>query len=259
MSSKKTLLFTVVITSLVLMTYQSRKGHIGSMTSIKTILNNAHKAASYMTDSFFRPFRLIALREEENIKLKRRVDELLIERDSHQDTAIENRRLIELLRLKENSRNYVTAARVIARGTGHWEQSLVLDKGQRDGIAKDMTVITPRGLAGKIISVSESFASMLWISDINISVAVRIKETRKEGVLSGTGSRTCILKYVPYEEEVKTGDVIVTSGLDSLFPSGIPVGYASKVDNKGLGGNFQYIEVTPFQDSSRMEEVIIVR
>src|ERR1700690_3438289 len=122
-----------------------------------------------------------------------------------------------------------------------------------------MAARAPRGATGKIISASGSFASMHLISDIDAPVAVRIKETRKEGVLSGTGSRTCILKYVPYEEEIKAGAVIVTSGLDSLFPPGIPVGYVSKVDNKGLGGNFQYIEVTPFQDSSGMEEVMIVR
>lgn len=259
MSSKKALLFIVVITSFILMTYQSKKGHFGPIKSINTALNSTHMAVSSLTAAFFQPFRRLALREEENIKLKSRVDELLLERDSYQGAVIENKRLRELLRLKENSHNYVAAARVIARGTGHWEHTVVLDKGESDGVAKDMTVITPRGLAGKIISASESFASMLLISDINASVAVRIKETRKEGVLSGTGSRTCILKYVPYEEEIKAGAVIVTSGLDSLFPPGIPVGYVSKVDNKGLGGNFQYIEVTPFQDSSGMEEVMIVR
>ncbi len=122
-----------------------------------------------------------------------------------------------------------------------------------------MTVITPLGLAGKIIRVSDSYATMLWVSDINFSAAVRIQENRREAVLSGTGSRLCVLKYMPYEEKVKQGDVVMTSGFDSFFPPGIPVGYVSKIDIQGIGGNFQYVEVTPFQDSAKLEEVIIVR
>lgn len=72
------------------------------------------------------------------------------------------------------------------------------------------------------------------------------------------GLRKCQLKYIPLEEEVKVGNIIITSGLDSLFPQGIPVGYISKVDKKGAG-LFQNIEVTPFEDNSKVEEVAIIK
>ncbi|TAN42435.1 MAG: rod shape-determining protein MreC [Nitrospirae bacterium] len=259
MSRKKALLPIVVIISFILMTYQSKKGHFGSPAQISSLLDSAHKTIASLTGSLSQPFKRLALREEENTRLRQRVDELLLERDRYLDAVLENKRLKELLKLQESSKTTVAAARVVARGTGHWEHTLVLDKGLKDGVAKDMTVITPMGLAGKIISVTDSFSRMLLLSDINFSAAVRVRETRKEGVLAGTGTRTCMLKYVPYEEEIKTGDVIATSGLDSLFVPGVPVGYVSKVDNKGLGGNFQYIELTPFQDSSRIEEVLVIR
>src|SRR5271169_6939170 len=103
MSSKKALLFIVVITSFILMTYQSKKGHFGPIKSINFVLDSTHMVVSSLTDSLFRPFRRLALREEENIKLKKRVDALLLERDNYQDAAIENKRLRELLTLKENS------------------------------------------------------------------------------------------------------------------------------------------------------------
>ncbi|MBI5100862.1 MAG: rod shape-determining protein MreC [Nitrospirae bacterium] len=260
MSGKKALLIIVVVASLILMTYQSKKGHFFSTgTGFSAILDTVHRAATILSGSLSRPYRMLVLREEENTALKKRLSELAMERDGYLDAVNENKRLRELLKFRENSRNFVAAARVIARGAGHWEHTLKLDKGRDDGIEKDMTVVTPRGLAGKIISASGSFSTMLWISDIKFSAAVRIKDSRKEGVLSGSGSRVCTLKYVPYEEEIKTGDVVVTSGLDSLFPAGIQVGYVSRVDNKGLGGNFQLIEVTPYQDPYKMEEVIIVR
>jgi len=183
----------------------------------------------------------------------------MLELGRSQEAVLENRRLRELLKLRETQHSTVAAARVISRGIGYREYTLVLDKGAKDGVAKDMTVMTPLGLTGKIISVSDSFSSMLWISDINFSAAVRTREGRREGVLAGTGSRACLLKYVPYEDEIKPGDVVITSGLDAFYPQGIPVGYVSKVDEKGIGGNFQYIEITPFQDPAKMEEVLIVK
>ncbi len=259
MVRKKALLFIVIIAAFILMTYQGKKGNIGSLTSLNTLLQATQHAVSSVTGALSRPFRTMALREEDNARLRKRIDQLLLEQSANQEAVLENKRLKELLKLRETHRNYVTAARVISRGIGHWEHTLVLDQGLRDGVARDMTVMTPLGLAGKIISVSEAYSTMLWISDINFSAAVRTREGRREAVLSGTGSRICLLKYMPYEEEVKAGDVVITSGFDAFFPQGIPVGYVSKIDTKGIGGNFQYIEITPFQDAARLEEVIIVR
>jgi rod shape-determining protein MreC len=259
MARKKALLLIVIVAALVLMTYQGKKGKLESLTSLNTLLHATQNVVSSATGSFMRPFRTMALREEENIRLSKRVAELLLEQSAQQKAVLENKRLKDLLKLRETHRTSVASARVISRGIGYWEHTLVLDKGQEDGVEKDMTVITPLGLAGKIISVSKSYATMLLLTDINFSVAVRTRESRLEGVLSGTGSRNCILKYLPYEDEVKPGDVIITSGLDAFFSQGIPVGYVSKVDTKGIGGNFLYIEISPFQDAAKIEEVLIIR
>ncbi len=260
MPKKNILLFVLlVIISFVLMTFQSRKGHLPINNLLHNLLNNTHKATKSLSDSVTRPFERMALNEEDNIKLQKRIDDLLMEREKYQEALIENKRLKELLRLRESSSSYITSAKVIARGVDYWTNTLIIDKGLKDGVEKDMSAITPKGLAGKVISVSDSYSQLLLISDINFSVTVRVQETRKEGVISGTGTRKCVLKYIPYEEEIKTGDIVITSGLDSLFPPGIQVGYVSKVDNKGAGGHFQYIEVVPFQDDKKIEEVIIVR
>jgi rod shape-determining protein MreC len=241
------------------MTYQSKKGQMVSDSFISSLLNSSHKAATYLTDTVKGPFKRMELRAEENAKLQKQVNELLMEREKYQEAVIENNRLVELLNLREKQRNYVSAARVIARGVDHWTNTIVIDKGVKDGVVKDMAIVTSRGLSGKIINSSDSYSGLLLITDINFSAAVRLQESRKEGVITGTGARTCLLKYIPYEDEIKQGDVVITSGLDSLFPPGIPVGYISKVDKKGRGGNFQYIEVVPYQDDTKMEEVIVVR
>jgi rod shape-determining protein MreC len=202
---------------------------------------------------------MIAIRDAENRALKKRVQELLLEREKYREAVFENRRLRDLLALKEQHRDYVATARVIASGVDNWTHTLLLDKGSSAGIAKDMTAITPKGLAGKVANVTGSYSRLLLLNDINFSASVRLQDSRTEGVLSGTGARRCVLKYVSPDQQVKTGEIVITSGLDMLFPAGIPVGYVSKVGGRAGESNFLYIEVQPFQDSAEIEEVILVK
>ncbi len=252
------LFFSLVVIALVLMTYQGRKGRLFSLPPLASLLDNSQSVAQSVTDTFEDPFRRIALRGEENTRLKKEVAALLLERQKYQEVALENKRLRELLQFRQTQKDYVATCRIIARGIDHWSNTLLLDKGAAEGLAKDMTAVTPRGLAGKITDVTDSYSHLLLLTDINFSAAARLQESRKEAIVSGTGTGRCVLKYVPADEPVKVGDVVVTSGLDALFPAGIPVGYVSKVDARG-GGVFQYIEVSPYQDDSKMEEVVVVK
>ncbi len=259
MSKKKILLFLFVLSiSFILMTYQSKRGHLFTSTFINSTLNTAHSFTRSLADSVTSPFKKIALRDEDNKLLRKRIDELLLERAKYQEAVFENKRLNELLKLRENQQQYISAARVLSRGVDQWSHTLVLNKGEKNGVSKDMSAITPKGFAGKIFNVTESYSKLLLLTDINFSAAIRLQESRKEGIASGTGTRKLMLKYIPYEEEVKIGDIIITSGLDQLFPPGIPVGFISRINKQGTG-HFQYIEVTPYVDDSKIEEVLIIK
>jgi rod shape-determining protein MreC len=259
MSKKNVLLFLSVLSlSFILMTYQSKKGHLFTGNFLQNILNASHALTKSVADFVTSPFAKMALRDEDNLLLRKRIDELLLERAKYQEAVLENKRLKELLKLIEGRQQYIAAARVLSRGTDQWSHTLVLDKGQADGVSKDMSAITSKGFAGKIFNVTGSYSKLLLLTDINFSAAVRLQESRKECVISGTGTRKAILKYIPYEDEVKVGDIVITSGLDQLFPPGIPVGFISKIDKQGTG-HFQYIEVTPYVDDSKMEEVLIIK
>ncbi len=257
MHRKTLLLFLFIILSLVLMTYQSKTKPLLPLQFLNNPITRFHDVLSSLKESLRSPFKKILLREEENIRLKAEIEKLMMERQKYEEIIIENKRLKELLSLKDVTPNYVTTARVIARGPDQWSNTFVLDKGLSAGIRKDMIAITSRGLVGKISEVSNSYSHLLLLTDINFSAAVRLQEGRLEGIISGTGLRKCQLKYIPYDEEVKKGDILITSGLDSLFPKGIPVGYISKLNKTG-SGLFQSIEVTPFVDNRRIEEVVII-
>lgn len=258
MPKKRLLLFLLIITSLSLMTYQSNREPLLPLKFLNNALNWFHGIKISAKDSITSPFKRIFLKEEENIRLKEELNNLLKEQQKYREALLENKRLRELLSLKEKEHRYVTAARVIARGTDQWSNTFVLDKGLLDGVTKDMIAITHRGLVGKISSVSDSYSTLLLLTDINFSSAARLQESRIEGVLSGTGFRKCLLKYIPHEEKVEKGNTVITSGLDSLFPQGIPIGYVSKVNKKGTG-LFQDIEVLPFEDTAKIEELVIIK
>lgn len=241
------------------MTHQSRTEHAQSSNFIDLLLDNSYAAAHYIGNRIMAPFRKFTLREEENKRLRKEVERLLTEQQQYREALLENKRLRALLKLRDEKKTFVSAAEVVGRGVDRWSHMLVLDKGLKDGLRKDMAAVTPLGLAGKITNVSNSYADLLPVTDINFSAAVRLEESRREGVLSGTGSGICMLRYIPRDEAVQVGEVVITSGLDRLFPPGIPAGYVSKVDREGRGGMFQYIEVTPYQDDAKLEEVAIVQ
>lgn len=257
MPKKRLLLFLLITLSLGLMTYQSKKENFVPLRFLNNTLTNLHRIVNSVRDTATSPFKRMFIREEENTRLKAELRRLLQEQQKYQETLLENRRLNELLSLKEREHGYVTTARVISRGADQWSNTFILDKGSSNGVTKDMTAITSKGLVGKIIEVSTSSSSLLLLTDLNFSVAVRLQESRREGILAGTGLRRCQLKYIPPDEDVKKGVAVITSGLDSLFPQGLPVGYVSKVEKKGTG-LFQNIEVTPFQDNVEVEEVAII-
>ena len=89
-------------------------------------------------------------------------------------------------------------------------------------------------------------------------LVVSLEESRVEAVLSGAGLNRCVLKYVDTATEVQQGESIVTSGLDGLFPPGIPAAFVTKVETTE-GGLFHRIEALPLLDTRKIEEVVIVR
>jgi rod shape-determining protein MreC len=240
------------------MTYQSNKGVITLFRFVSPSLNEVNALFHSISSSFQEPFRKVMLRDEENKKLKDEIGKLKLDQQRYRDVFFENQRLRKILSLKEKERRYVATARIISKGWDRWANTLVIDKGKDHEITKDMAVITPAGLIGKVSLVNDHYAYVLLITDINFSASVKIQETRKEAIVSGTGSGSCVLKYIPQDESLKEGDVLVTSGFDDLFPPEIPVGLISRISKKG-SGIFQHVEVTPFQEMTKLDEVVVIK
>lgn len=250
-------LFILILLCLFIISYQVNRGKGLALSFFSSPFFSLNKVTTNIIEAIKEPFRKVSLRDKENKRLKEEIERLLLERQSYREIFLENQRLKEVLSLKEREKRFITAAKVISRSLDPFTDSIVINKGSLDGIKKDMAVMTPRGLIGKVTGVKEGYSTVLLIGDTTFSAAVKIQETRKDAILSGNGNKRCILKYINPEDTVKEGDVVITSGFDDLFPGGIPVGYVTKV-SKRESGFFQFIEVTPFQDITSLDEVIVV-
>lgn len=258
MSKKKLLLFFFfVVIAVLLMTYQAGREPFRPLSALSYAINAANDAIDSILSNITTAARKMQLTDEENKKLQEEINKLIMEQQENKEMLLENSRLREILNLKQSEKKFVAAARVIARGSQRWSNTLLINKGARDGITKDMAVITPKGLAGKILSADKSYSTVLLLNDVNFSAAARLEGSRTEGITSGSGGNICLLKYITYDYEVEEDEIVITSGLDSMFPENIPIGTVTKIV-KDSAGIFQYIEVTPFQDIHQIEEVVVV-
>lgn len=242
------LLLIIILLSIAVIFYQSR----GELSFPKLNIAQFLSPIIYFKNTI-RDFLNL---KEENENLKKQLIEISLQKKSHYALIDENKRLRDLLALKESKKDIVTIANVISKGSNKFLKTIWIDKGSNHGIKKGYPVVTPNGLVGKVISANSNYSEIMLITDPNFSVAVRIDRNRVEGILSGNGNN-CLVKYIPLEEDVLTGDRIITSGLDEVFPEGILVGAVTSVNKKK--GLFQLIEVIPMQPENKIEEVAIIK
>lgn len=200
--------------------------------------------------------RLVRLAGE-NQNLRQRLEELEAERNRLLEVEATNRRLRELLDFRSQLPSESLTAAVIGNSASTWFRSLTLDKGSKDGVSKGMAVVTPAGVVGQVVAVTARSTKVLLLTDPHSGVDVIDQRSRARGIVAGSLDEGPIVKYVKRSEEIQTGDRLITSGLDGVFPKGLLVGTVSKVRKKSFG-LFQVVGVELAVDPSTVEEVLLV-
>lgn len=194
---------------------------------------------------------------KENEQLSRRVQELETKLGMLREFETENARLRAALSFSTEREIHGTVASVIGADASGWIRGLLIDRGAAHGLRAGMAVVHPRGVVGQITSVGSNSARVLLVNDHSSGVDALIQGSRVRGVLEGAGEKVCELKFVTKDTPVRVGDVVVTSGMDQVFPKGLVVGTVSQVSAQ-TGTLFQTIEVRPAVEFSRVEEVLVV-
>jgi len=177
--------------------------------------------------------------KEENEELESRNQELLVEIASLRELKKENETLRGALNIGLNKDFKLAFTQIISKDIS--QDFILINKGSKDGLSKDLPVITSQKLlVGRINEVYDHFSKVILISNKEGSFDAKISGNEVYGVVKGKGDLRVVLELVPRESEIKEGDLVVTTSLGGIFPSGILVGQIKKIRKS---------DIEPFQDA----------
>jgi rod shape-determining protein MreC len=194
---------------------------------------------------------------QENQQLRELVQQLALRDSIAAQLREENLRLRRLLKVSDGMSFDNIGARIVSRTPNYLSQVVYINRGASEGVRLDSPVICERGALGRTVLISQHHAQVQLISNPDSSIGVMLEGSRIPGVLRGLGEQRLSLHYISNSEAVNVGDRVMTSGLDGIFPKGIPVGKVVE-SRKGNKSVFRDIEVEPFADLVRTEEVLIL-
>jgi rod shape-determining protein MreC len=188
--------------------------------------------------------------------LRARVQELERQAARLTEIELENTRLRQLLDFRQTLAGQLLTARIIGHDATGLSRTIAIDQGTAAGVARGAAVLAPGGLVGQVILVSPHAARVMLVTDHNSGVDAVVQRTRGRGIVEGTADGRCGLKFVKRTEDLQLGDLVLSSGLEGIFPRGLPIGRIVEVDKQGQG-LFQYAQIEPAVDMDALEEVLV--
>ena len=186
---------------------------------------------------------------KENTELRNRLDQVSSKLDS--STVIRE--------MRGEHQFYYVPSRIVHNSSYKQYNYLTLDKGKKDGIFRDMGVVSDQGLVGIILESSANYSTVIPIINRDFRLSAKIKSNNYAGILQwdGISPRHAMLTEIPFHVNLVEGDTILTSGFSSIFPAGIRVG---RIESFSLEkGNFYDIRVELFTDFQRLFHVNVIR
>ena len=232
--------------------------------SLVTPVQNVFRSAAGSVKNFVSNWHNYGALQRDYNAISFENEQLRMELQSADEALEENARLQELLDAKSTYESLDPIyAKVIARDAGPWFETFSVNRGTRHGVTTGMAVVNGDGLVGRVYEVGLNYAKIITVIDTRSAVACLMQRTRDNGVMRGQISSsdsvaTCHVYYLPNVNSITPGDVVVTSGTDSLYPKGLKIGTVTAL-SLDAGSEGTYAVVTPSVDFQRIEEVFILR
>lgn len=192
----------------------------------------------------------------ENRELKEEIARLHREIEKRDEERLAYQRLTKALGFRRETGLDMKVASVIGHDSTNLFQTVLINKGSRDGVVRNAAVVTAEGVVGKTTKVYPGTARVLLMTDRSSGIPSLVRRTRDQGVLRGQGQGGCEMKYLSPQADIVSGDTIVTSGMAGIFPKGIRIG---RVTNVRRGGYLlRKVEVRPAAALERLEEVLVL-
>lgn len=195
--------------------------------------------AGMNTSDFFEAILEVKNLKKENEGLKLKIQELLSENSSLKELRKENEILREALNIGLAKEFQLNLSQIIGKDVSR--DSILINKGLKDGIKRGFPVITPeKTLVGKISEVFDNFSKVILITDKENSFDAKVVDSGIYGVIKGKGNFQAYLDLIPKNEEIKEGDLLITTSLGGIFPPGLLVGKVKEVKK---------LDIEPFQQA----------
>jgi rod shape-determining protein MreC len=253
---------SVLLVCLLLLTVQTRGGGTGRapdviallVTPVQGLLMKIHRGAlgAWMSYVDWKTVR------RENMGLRAEAQRLKIQALQVEEIREENARLRRLLTLRERLPLATLSGEVVGREAGGWMRTLTVNRGRGSGISRQVPVIVPDGLVGRVVQVRTGASVVQLLDDPASTVGAVVQRTRTPGLVEGDPTGRVRFKFMTRDQaQVALGDIVVTSGLGGLFPKGVPIGQVVAIQDKG-SALFHFAVLAPAVDFTRVEEVLLL-
>ena len=252
----------IIILCLIVITVSFRESGLIKNIKIKTV--DFFKPIQEKFFSFVSPFIHFVNSIRDYINLREKYQELIAEnsrmRGAYTDNInlkVENDSLRKLLDIKLKKDYETVTARVIGFSGSMWQSEIILNTGSSEGVREGMGVINEEGLVGIVIQTGSNSCNVRLINDPRSAIGVRILSSRETGIIKGIQDGKITLDYIPREETVFKGDIIITSEYGNL-PGDILIGRISRV-TESADNPYKIIEIEPFIDYKKIEYVMVLK
>jgi len=260
-------LAVLLLTNLVIMAVDARDGATRQrmlrvwIQALASPAQSISSGASGAGSNFVRQIVNFRSTAKENERLKEELSTAQLELRNAQQATAENERLKSLLGLKEQTGYDHVAARVIARDSSSWFNTITINRGSSSGIALNMPVVTGGGIVGRVIALSPWTAQVMMITDEKAAAGAIVGQVGGSGALGsvrGLGDKALIeMRYVSDLQPVEVGNYILTTGQDGIYPPGLTVGEVVEV--KGATATQSHeILIRPGAKLDQLEEVAVL-
>lgn len=228
----------------------------GAMVIFAPIMKPVASMSGFFEDAWDSYISLVNVHQE-NLKLRDEIKILNTRVIAGNEFQQANQRLTRLLDMKNSIEPPTLAASVVGEDVTSWFRTMIIDRGSASGIREGMAVVAADGVVGQIVKVAPSTSRVLLLTDHASGIAATIQRSRARGVVKGKEAGLCSMEFTTREEDVKVGDMLVTSGIGGVFIKGLPIGEVTMV-KRGEYGIFQTITIHPSVNLDHLEEVLVV-
>ena len=195
---------------------------------------------------------------EQNQDLQKSLDRLRLEQAELLEDARQGQRLKALLGFQQNYVYKTLPAQAIGSSGSNQSHVFYLDKGAAEGLSRDMAVITPDGIVGKVREVFPHSAQVLAINDQSSGAGVILETSRLRGILRGNAAGQVQIEGIMADQRIQPGEKVFTAGGDQIFPRGLAVGVVEKIVRDPERDAFVDVIVRPAANLERIDEVLVI-